>query len=67
MKHLDARDQLTVVLLTAQKFGIKVSEAQFRGPDLARDIRDVRESLQALEGQLARIEALAPRSDRRIA
>jgi predicted RNA-binding protein with EMAP domain len=61
VKHLDTRDQLTVVLLTARKFGIKVSEGQFRGPDLGRDIRDVRESLQALEGQLARLEEQARR------
>jgi len=67
MKSMDARDTLTVVLLTARRRGIVIEELRFRvvggslTPTLAALIQDVREDLQALEGQLARCEEMARR------
>jgi len=64
MKLMDARDTLTVLLLTARKRGIVIEERRFVSlmaaalPDM---LRDVREDLQALEGQLARCEEMARR------
>ena len=66
MKLMDARDTLTVLLLTARKRGIAIDERRFPaggsvGPSLGALIRSVREDLQALEGQLARCEEMARR------
>ena len=66
MKRMDARDTLTVLLLAARKRGIVIEELRFRvggsfTPTLAALIQDVREDLQALEGQLARCEEMARR------
>jgi hypothetical protein len=63
---VDARDRLTAVLLLARrKTGIVVPEGRFVptvltvGCSLGSAIRDVREDLRALEGQLAQVEAMA--------
>ena len=65
MKSMDARDTLTVLLLTARKRGIVIEERRFvEEPNklrLQHLIQDVREDLQALEGQLARCEEMARR------
>lgn len=62
---MDARDTLTVVLLTARKQGIRIDESRFvpqaSSVTLAYLIQDVREDLQAIEGQLARVEKQALR------
>jgi hypothetical protein len=68
---LDARDTLTVVLLKARKLGIRIDEGRFVptvltvGCSLGSAIRDVREDLQAVEGQLARCEEMARREVKR--
>lgn len=61
---MDARDRLTAVLLLARlKTGIVVPEARFipsvMAVSLGDMVRDLREDLQALEGQLAQVEELA--------
>jgi hypothetical protein len=59
---VDARDRLTAVLLLARrKTGIVVPKGRFstEAGRLASAIRDVREDLQALEGQLAQVEEMA--------
>jgi hypothetical protein len=64
---LDARDRLTtVLLLSLRKTGIHVPEHRFHTPgvELADLIRDVREDLQALEGQLAACEEQARKETR---
>ena len=60
---MDARDQLTVLLVVARKRGIRIEERLFASgaTPLANLIRDVRGDLQALDGQLARCEDMARR------
>lgn len=63
MSGPDARDTLTVLLTTARRRGIVIEATRFGSlrmslPDM---VRDVREDLQALEGQLARCEEMARR------
>lgn len=64
MSSMDARDRLTVVLTVAQrKAGIRIDEGRFvptvLAASLADAIRDVREDIQALDGQLAACEEQA--------
>lgn len=56
---LNVSDRLTVVLTKAQAHGVKISVCEFQGKDLAQDIADVRATLQALDGALARCEEQA--------
>lgn len=59
---LDVRDQLTVVLAIARREGVTISDRLFNALDkrsLPDQLRDVRETLQALEGRLARLEVQA--------
>ena len=63
MTAMDARDTLTVLLTTARRRGIVIEETRFGSlrmslPDM---VRDVREDLRALDGQLARCEEMARR------
>ena len=71
MKNLDGsaewlslRDRLTVILTKARAKGITVAEREFRGKSLANDIREVRATLQALDGVLARCEDMARNQER---
>ena len=64
MSGLDARDRLTALLLvTRRKTGIRIDEGRFvptaLAASLADAIRDVREDLRALDGQLAACEEQA--------
>lgn len=64
MSSMDARDQLTALLLVTQrKCGIRIDEGRFvptvLAASLADAIRDVREDIQALDGQLAACEDMA--------
>jgi hypothetical protein len=58
---MDAQDRLTALLLvTRRKTGIAIDDRRFRGEgELWALIRDVREDVQALEGQLAACEDMA--------
>ena len=60
---MDARDRLTSVLILARRNGVRVEERLFVGGDLARQVQDVRATLQALDGQLALVEDMARRGE----
>ncbi len=59
---LDVRDQLTVVLAVARREGVTISDRLFNAFDkrsLPDQLRDARETLQAIEGRLSRLEVQA--------
>ena len=57
----DARDRLTAILIVARRNGVRVEARLFATGDLARQVQDVRATLQALDGQLALVEDMARR------
>ena len=60
---MDARDRLTAILILARRNGVRVEERLFATGDLARQVQDVRATLQALDGQLALVEDMARRGE----